>query len=118
MSWTTICPADRVRPERGVAAIVDEHPVAIFRLPALDDGDDLWFCVDHIDPVTGSPVIARGLVGSSGVANEPMVASPLYKERYSLVTGKGIDDPERSIGAHGCRVNDDGMVEVQLVTSS
>ncbi|MEM8705261.1 MAG: nitrite reductase (NAD(P)H) small subunit [Actinomycetota bacterium] len=109
--WVPVCPANRIRAERGVAALVHGVPVAIFRLPTT--GADLWCCVDHIDPVTGVPVMARGLVGSTGEHDRPTVASPLYKQRYDLVTGEGIDDPTRSIGVHACEVRD-GKVVVRL----
>ncbi|MEM9520217.1 MAG: nitrite reductase small subunit NirD [Actinomycetota bacterium] len=112
--WTRVCAASAIRPERGVAALVDDVAVAIFRLPS-DDGD-VWCCVDHEDPVTGVGVMARGLVGSTGPDERPTVASPLYKERYDLITGQGVDDPTMMLRAHRCRVRN-GQVEVQIVDS-
>ena len=61
--------------------------------------------------------MARGLVGSTGETNRPTVASPLYKERYDLATGEGIDNPELTLGSYPVRVNDDGHVEVEVVTA-
>ena len=89
--WVDVCPVERVAYDRGIAALVDGIAVAVFRLAGSRGGADLWFAVDHIEPVTAAPVMARGLVGSAGTV--PTVASPLYKERYSLETGECLDNP-------------------------
>lgn len=103
--WTRVARAAAVPFDRGVAAMVDDDPVAIFRLSPVDaDPDDdagIWHAVSHIDPVGGAPVIARGLVGSTttdeGVC--PIVVSPMDKRRYNLETGRCIDggSPELAI---------------------
>ncbi len=91
--WIRICPADAVPVDRGVAALVGSTMVAIFRLSPLGDGPEEWFAVSHIDPRTGAPVMARGLIGSVERAPEAIatVASPLHKERYDLRTGVCLD---------------------------
>ncbi len=104
MSWTAICALDRLRPDRGVAALVDGEPVAVFRLH-----DDALFAVDHVDPFTGAPVLARGLIGSLG--DRPVVASPLHKQRFDLATGACVDDEAVSIRTWPIRVHD-GIVEI------
>ena len=53
----------------------------------------------------------RGIVGSLG--GEPVVASPLYKEHYSLVTGRCLENDEVSLSAYDVRI-DDGRVLVAL----
>ncbi len=96
--WTDVCPIERIPLDRGVAALVDGLPVAIFRLSPLagfeSAGSEELFAVSHIDPATGSPVMARGLVGSAGAPPVviPTVASPLHKQRYNLRTGACLDD--------------------------
>jgi nitrite reductase (NADH) small subunit len=72
--------------ERGVAALVDGVPVAVFR---LSDGEIL--AIDHVDPFSGVPVLARGIVASVG--ERIAVASPLHKQRFDLRTGECLDDP-------------------------
>ena len=83
--WVAICAPDRLTPDRGVAALVDGVEVAIF---FLADGELL--AIDNLDPFSGAPVLSRGLVGD--VAGAPTVASPVYKQRFDLRTGKCIDD--------------------------
>lgn len=88
--WVAVAPVDRVPAERGVAALVGGEPVALFRI-----GDEV-LAIDHVEPFTGAPVLARGLVGSadSGVNGDVVyVASPLHKQRFDLRTGACLDDP-------------------------
>ena len=77
--------------DRGVAVLVGGHPVALFRL-----FDDAIFAIDHIEPFTHVPVLARGLVGSVGDA--PTVSSPLHKQRFDLRTGRCLDDAAYAVG--------------------
>lgn len=76
--------------DRGVAAIVAGEPVAVFHLA---DGE--LVAIDHLDPCSGVPVLARGLVGS--VDDVPVVSSPLHKQRFDLRTGRCLDDPEVTV---------------------
>jgi len=88
MSWVDVVAFDELPVDRGVAVLVDGTPIAPFRI----SGDEL-FAIDHIEPFTGVPVLARGLVGSSdGV---PTVASPLHKQRFDLRNGTCLDADER-----------------------
>lgn len=105
LTWTTVCPLDRLDTDRGVAALVDGVQVALFRTA------DGLFAVDNRDPVTGAYVLSRGIVGSrNGV---PTLASPLHKQVYDLRTGHCLDLPEACVGRHEVRCRD-GMVEVRL----
>jgi len=115
-AWVAVCTADEVALDRGVAALVHGEPVAIFRLsPVVDDGDEEWCAVAHIDPATGVPVMARGLVGSvgNGPIVIPTVASPLHKQRYNLRSGYCLDDRELRLSVHEIRIVD-GQVECRL----
>lgn len=102
--WHAVCPADRLTPGRGVAALVAGEQVAIFLLPS---GEVL--AVDDHDPFSGAAVLSRGLVGDAG--GEPTVASPVYKQRFSLRTGACLDDGTVALRAWPVRVRD-GLVEV------
>lgn len=111
-TWVVVCEAARLVPDRGVAALVDGEPVAIFRLSGIGDEGERWFGIDHIDPRSGAAVMARGLVGSidrDGVA-VATIASPIYKQRYDLATGDGLDD-DTELGVWTVRCVD-GIVSV------
>ena len=104
MSWVDVCRLERITPDRGVAALVAGEAVAVFRLA---DGE--LCAIDHVDPFTGSPVLARGLVGSADGCT--FVASPLLKQRFDLSTGTCLDDPTRSVQVWPVRVLD-GRVQL------
>ncbi len=114
--WTAIANVDDVPFNRGVAALVESvegiaTPVAVFRLGGGDinlvDGvAGRWYCVDHVDPATLVPVMARGLVGSvsppvsdTNTAID-IVVSPIYKHRYDLATGRCLNDDTLRLTTH------------------
>lgn len=104
--WRVVYDVDRLIPGRGVAAMVGGTQVAVFRLMT---GEIL--VVDDLDPFSGAHVLSRGLVGDA--EGEPTVASPVYKQRFSLRTGDCLDEPGVSIGTWRARVHN-GRIEVAL----
>ena len=48
--------------------------------------------------------IARGIVGDLG--GEIVVASPMYKQHFSLITGRCLEDPALSVPVYLARVKD------------
>jgi len=104
MNWILVCPYRRLQPERGVAALVEDEPVAVFRLH-----DGTLRAIGNVDPFTGASVLSRGIVGTRGDA--PTVASPLHKQVYDLGTGVCLDAPEVRVPTYPVRVRN-GLVEV------
>ncbi len=101
MTWTEVIALDELPVDRGVAALVDGRAIALFRLT-----DDALYAIDHVEPFTNVPVLARGLVGSSD--GNPTVASPLHKQRFDLRTGRCLD-ADATVATFPVRV-DDGTV--------
>ena len=83
-SWTSVCPFERLVPERGVPALVDGTQVAVFRL-----ADGRVLAVQQRDPYSGANVLSRGIVGSAG--DTPTITSPMYKQVWDLTTGECLD---------------------------
>jgi nitrite reductase (NADH) small subunit len=106
MTWIPVCTLVSLVPDRGAAALVAGHQVALFRLRETDE----VLAVDHRDPFSGANVMARGLVGSRG--DIPTVASPVYKQTFDLRTGACLDDDSAALGVWKTRVKD-GVVEVR-----
>lgn len=79
-----VCALADLLPERGAAALVDGVQVAVFRLL-----DDTVRVVGQRDPFSGANVMSRGIVGTR--QGEPTVASPMYKQVFSLDTGRCLD---------------------------
>jgi NAD(P)H-dependent nitrite reductase large subunit/NAD(P)H-dependent nitrite reductase small subunit len=97
-AWTAVCTLEDILPQTGVCALVNGRQIAVFRI------DDAVFAMDNIDPASGVSVLSRGIVGD--VKGERVVASPLYKHRYSLATGRCVEDPDLSVDVHPVRVLD------------
>lgn len=102
--WIPVCAIDRLVPDRGVAAMVDGRQVAIF---LLGTGD--LFAVDNLDPFSGAAVMSRGLVGD--IDGAPTVASPVYKQRFDLRSGRCVDDEAVALEPWSVRKGG-GVVEV------
>jgi nitrite reductase (NADH) small subunit len=110
-TWTRVCRSDELIPDRGVAALVEDQQVAIFR---LRDGDEV-VAVGNIDPFSGAGVLSRGIVGSRG--DVVTVASPVYKQRFDLRTGRCVDDDTVAVPVFGVRVVD-GWIELAWPTQT
>lgn len=108
MKWVFVCPVERIQPERGVAALVDNTQIAVVRT-----FDGQLFAVSNRDPLAGAQVMSRGIVGSRGEA--PTLASPLHKQVYDLRTGECLDVPGVRLPTFPVRCQD-GSVEVALST--
>ena len=109
-TWTRVCAVGQLIPERGIAALVDGQPVALF---LLDDGT--VHAVGHRDPFSNANVIARGIVGSVGAGDSyrDTVASPMYKHVFDLATGECLTEPGERLPVWPVRIAD-GHVEVGL----
>ena len=104
--WRTVCPIGRLTPDRGVAALIDSRAVAVFLL-----SDGTLHAIDNVDPISGASVLSRGLVGDAG--GIPTVASPMYKQRFDLRSGRCLDADSVTVDVHEVRLTD-GLVVVRL----
>ena len=104
LSQTVVCRYDALLPERGVAALVGEVQIALFRTH-----DGRVFAVGNHDPFSGANVMSRGIVGSRG--DVPTVASPMFKQVFDLRTGECLDDPSVSLPVYQVEVVDE-MVRI------
>jgi nitrite reductase (NADH) small subunit len=103
--WTTICPLDRILPNTGVCALVNDRQIAVFR---VGEGNDVY-AIDNLDPFSKAYVLSRGIVGDrNGI---PKVASPIYKQNFSLLTGECLDDSTVKLQTFSTQVVD-GQVHV------
>jgi nitrite reductase (NADH) small subunit len=83
--WHTVCAASRLTVDRGVSALVDGTPVAVFRL-----ANGSLHAVSGTDPFSGATIMSRGIVGSIGGA--AVVVSPMFKQRFDLSSGVCLED--------------------------
>jgi NAD(P)H-dependent nitrite reductase small subunit len=98
--WIAVCKLSDIVPDTGVCALVNERQVAVFRLY-----DDSVYAIDNHDPFSGANVLSRGIVGDlTGVR---VVASPVYKQHFNLVTGQCLEDAAVHVAVHPARVEGD-----------
>ena len=103
--WTAVCRLDDIVPNTGVCALINERQVAVFRV----DDDRVYALANH-DPFSKANVLSRGIVGD--IKGEVVVASPVYKQHFSLATGLCVEDAEMKVEVFPVRVAD-GMVQVE-----
>lgn len=82
--WVRVCALGDLERERGLAALIDDQQVALFRTH-----EDRVHAVQQLDPYSGAFVMSRGIVGTKGDA--PSVASPMYKQVFDLRTGTCLE---------------------------
>ena len=92
-----VCRLEEILPNTGVCALVEGEQVAVFRLD-----DDRVFALGNRDPFSGANVLSRGIVGD--LNGELVVASPVYKQHFSLLTGRCFEDESVSVPVYGASV--------------
>ncbi len=101
--WETICNIDELVPNIGARALLGDTQIALFKV------DDNVYAIDAYDPFSEAAVLSRGIVGD--LKSEIVVASPIYKQHFSLKTGICIEDPSVNVKAYAVRVVDN-MVQL------
>lgn len=109
-TWRTVCRQTDLVPDSGIAVWTEAGPVAIFYLPKQLP---TLFAIGHFDPISGANVLARGITGD--LRGEPVVASPLYKQHYSLRTGQCLEDGDARVPVYHVLADGDAvMLEVPV----
>ncbi|WP_395345036.1 nitrite reductase small subunit NirD [Ningiella sp. W23] len=120
--WRDICQMSDLVENSGVCALLpslistpqssrevqisDQHAqIAIFYLPKTQS----VYALSNWDPIGKANVMYRGIVGS--IADEAMVSSPLYKQHFSLLSGKCFEDESVALKTYSCRLFD-GKVQI------
>lgn len=107
--WVAVCKLTDIVPDTGVCALVEGRQVAVFRLSG--DSDDSVHAIDNFDPFSKANVLSRGIVGD--LKGELVVASPVYKQHFSLVTGQCLEEAEVRVAVFPTRV-EGGAVLVSI----
>lgn len=86
--WQDICGVSDLVEHSGVCALLNTgEQVAIFYLPGQSP---VLYALGNYDPIGKANVLYRGITGS--VKGEVVVASPLYKQHFSLLTGQCMEE--------------------------
>lgn len=106
--WVTIGHKNDLIAGSGVGAKVGEEQIALFWIPEFDNR---VFAVSNYCPFSGVHIVARGIVGD--INGEPVVASPLYKQHFSLIDGRCFEQPEVALSTWEAQLNGDD-IQVRL----
>jgi len=98
-----VCRLEDIVPDTGVCALVGGEQVAVFRL-----ADGSVHAVGNRDPFSRANVLSRGIVGD--LKGELVVASPVYKQHFSLATGRCQEDPSVRIPVYAARIEEGHVV--------
>jgi nitrite reductase (NADH) small subunit len=101
--WETVCEVVDLPPYVGVRALLGSRQVALFRI----NGE--IHAIDAFDPFSEAAVLSRGVIGD--IKGELVVASPIYKQHFSLRTGTCQEDSSVRIPVYEIRVVD-GKVQI------
>jgi nitrite reductase (NADH) small subunit len=111
MAFVKVCEVKDLIKDAGIAAKVGDVQIALFYI------DNQVYAVGNHDPASGANVIFRGICGD--LNGELMVASPLYKDHYSLITGKHLDGKDLSIPVYPAKIEgNDVLVDVEANASA
>ena len=105
--WRDVCSADDLQPDSGVCALVEGLQVAIFFMAR----EKAVYAIHNYDPIGHANVLSRGVIGD--IKGEPVVASPLYKQHFSLKTGICLEDGHVAVPVYPVRIHN-GRVELQV----
>ena len=101
----TIIDRKLLQENSGVCALVDGIQVAVFYLP---QEQPQVFAIANWDPVGEANVLSRGIVGD--MDGELVVASPLYKQHFSLNSGRCLEDDTISVPVYHARLEENAAV--------
>ena len=98
--WVAVCKETDLIMDSGVCAQLGDEQVAIFKEASKGD----VFAISNYDPFGEANVLSRGIIGSFD--GKMMVASPLYKQHFDLVSGQCLEEEDVSVKAYSVKVED------------
>lgn len=103
--WQPICGRADLVKGSGVCALIDKLQVALFYLPEEDPG---IYALANRDPIGNANVLSRGILGD--IQGRLVVASPLYKQHFDLLTGVCLEDESVSVEVYKARLDGDSVL--------
>ncbi|HDG7211950.1 nitrite reductase small subunit NirD [Acinetobacter nosocomialis] len=106
--WIDVCALDDLTPNTGAGALVSGQAVAIFRV----GHEKRVYVLSNKDPFSLANVMSRGIIGD--LQGERVVASPIYKQHFSLATGRCLEDKDQKLAVYPSKIVD-GRVWINAV---
>ena len=103
--WQTICSREDLVADSGVCALVGKEQVALFYLP---QEEQKIYALSNRDPIGDANVLSRGMLGDIG--GRLVVASPLYKQHFDLLTGECLEQEDVHVEVYNVRLDGDNVL--------
>ena len=91
LNWVEVCALDDITPNTGVGALIENQQIALFRV----GHEKRVYALSNQDPFSKAFVMSRGILGD--LQGERVVASPIYKQHFSLATGRCLEDKDQKL---------------------
>lgn len=105
IDWQKVCGLQDLVADSGVCALAGNHQIALFYLP---DEDQPVYALHNRDPIGGANVLSRGMVGD--VDGELVVASPLYKQHFSLLSGQCLEQEDIAVPSYDVKIEGEDVL--------
>lgn len=89
--WIEVCALEDITPNTGVGALIEGQSVALFRV----GHEKRIYALSNKDPFSQANVMCRGIIGD--LQGERVIASPIYKQHFSLATGRCLEDKDQKL---------------------
>ena len=100
--WFDICELADILPSMGRCALFIDKQIAIFRVSNLT-GTEEFYAIDNYCPFSNANTLSRGITGT--IEGKIVIASPLYKQHFDLVTGICLEDESVKVNTYPVRLD-------------
>ena len=107
--WIRICQDEDLLTNTGLCALHNGEQVAIYKINPREAYSQDLYAISNYDPIGKANVLSRGILGNIG--DQVVVASPLYKQHFDLISGECLENPEHRVKTYEVRRFND---EIQL----
>ncbi|MFU9045771.1 nitrite reductase small subunit NirD [Acinetobacter tibetensis] len=99
-NWVEVCDLNDITPNTGVGALVEGQAIALFRVGT----EKRVYALSNKDPFSQANVMSRGIIGD--LQGERVIASPIYKQHFSLATGRCLEDKNQKLLVFPTKIQD------------
>jgi nitrite reductase (NADH) large subunit len=99
-NWVEVCDLNDITPNTGVGALVEGQAIALFRIGT----EKRVYALSNKDPFSQANVMSRGIIGD--LQGERVIASPIYKQHFSLATGRCLEDKDQKLLVFPTKIQD------------
>ncbi len=91
LEWFEVCALSDLTPNTGAGLLLKGQQIALFRV----GNEKRVYALSNQDPFSQAFVMSRGIIGD--IQGERVVASPIYKQHFSLATGRCLEDKDQRL---------------------